>query len=121
LKSFDRTLLAESHESSTNAISPASIGRSHEGDLDPLHLRDQLREQMRALGYAQVRGAEDAQVESLDATDDDLPGAFSPRLRYRGSQDTVTVRIRWIANEKTQAEETLSGSAAGTSALASML
>jgi hypothetical protein len=72
---------------------------SDEDDLDPLHLRDQLREQMRALSYAQVRGAEDPQVEYLDATDDDLPGAFSPRLRYRVSGDTVTVRIRLIANE----------------------
>ena len=94
---------------------------SDEDDLDPLHLRDQLREQMRAMNYAQVRGAEDAQVEYLDSTDDDLPGALSPRLRYRVSGDFVTVRIRLIANEKTQAEETVSGSASDTNALASML
>jgi WD40 repeat protein len=97
-----------------------------ENQDDPLHLRNALREQMRALNYAQsgdaqTRGATGSPFEYLDTTDDDLPGALSPRLRYQVSGDKITVRIRLISDEKTVAEGTVNGSTADTQSLARML
>ena len=57
----------------------------------------------------------------LDAADDDLPGAPSPNLRYEILGDRISVRIRLILNEKSVAEQTASGSASSTNALAAML
>ena len=87
--------------------------------LDPLHLRTLLREQMRGLKYADARG--EAPVMYLDAADDDLPGALLPNVRYEISGDSISIRIRMILNEKSVAEQTVSGSASNTNALAAML
>jgi WD40 repeat protein len=76
--------------------------------LDPLHLRRLLREQLRALVYAQSRGRQDVSVMYLDSTDDDLPGALRPSVRYQVSAEKVSVRIRLIADEKSVTEETMS-------------
>jgi WD40 repeat protein len=75
--------------------------------LDPLHLRGLLREQLRALVYAQSRSRQDAPVMYLDSTDDDLPGALRPSVRYQISAEKVSVRIRLIADERSVTEETM--------------
>jgi hypothetical protein len=58
-----------------------------------------VREQMRALSYAQARGDASATGEAtvmyLDATDDDLPGAVAPKLKYVQTGDVVSVRSSW--------------------------
>jgi WD40 repeat protein len=74
--------------------------------LDPLHLRSALREQLRALAYDQSRGGQDAAVLYLDSADDDLPGALRPSVRYQISDQSVSVRIRLIVDEKSVAEAT---------------
>lgn len=60
-------------------------------------------------------------MEYLDAMDDALAGALLPRLLYQVSGDKISVRIRLISDEKTVVEETVSGRAADTNALAAML
>src|ERR1035441_6705567 len=77
---------------------------------DPLQLRSLVREKLRALSYAQTRGNEavEAAVVYLDATDDDLPGALQPKLRYQVSGDKVSVRIRLTSGKDTVADETVS-------------
>ena len=82
-------------------------------------MRTLLREQMRGLKYADARG--EAPVMYLDAADDDLPGALLPNVRYEISGDSISIRIRMILNEKSVAEQTVSGSASNTNALAAML
>ena len=54
----------------------------------------------------------------LDATDDDLPGAIVPKLRYTISQDVLTVRIRLIMDDRITADDTLSANTGDISALA---
>ena len=90
---------------------------------DPLSLRSLVREQLRALNYAQARGDETgaAEVMYLDATDDDLPGALQSKLQYQVSGDKVSVRIRLTSGKDTVAEETLSGRASDAPGLARML
>ena len=94
-----------------------------ENQDDPLQLRSLVREQLRALNYAQARGDETdgAEVMYLDATDDDLPGALQPKLRYEVSADKISVRIRLTSGKDTVADETVSASAGDTQALAKML
>ena len=92
-----------------------------ENQVDPLHLNSLLREQLRALNYSHTRGSTDKTVEYLDATEDDLPGAFSPRLRYQISGDKVAVLIRLVSDEKPVAEEMVTGSSADLQSLAEML
>jgi len=93
-----------------------------ENQDDPLNLRSLLREQLRALNYAQARGDRDgAEVMYLDATDDDLPGALQPKLRYEVSASKVSVRIRLTSGKDTVADETVSASAGDTQALAKLL
>jgi hypothetical protein len=36
----------------------------------------------------------------LDATDDDLPGALAPKLRYVQTGDMVKVRVKLVADWK---------------------
>jgi hypothetical protein len=93
-----------------------------ENQDDPLNLRSLVREQLRALNYAQARGDRDgAEVMYLDATDDDLPGALQPKLRYQVLGDKVSVRIRLTTGKDTIADQTVSASAGDTQALAKSL
>ena len=57
----------------------------------------------------------------LDATDDDLPGALAPKLRYVQSGDQVSVRVKLVAKEKTIPEQTITGSTRDKQALARKL
>ena len=94
----------------------------NEDQEDPLNLQTLVREQMRALNYAGVRGdgssTGEAAVMYLDATDDDLPGALAPKLRYAQTGDAVRVRVKLVAKGKSAPEQTVTGSASGKHALA---
>ena len=91
----------------------------NEDQEDPLDLRTLVREQLRALNYAQARG--DAAVIYLDATDDELAGALAPKLRYVQSGDQVSVRVKLVAKEKTIPDQTITGSTSDKQALARKL
>jgi WD40 repeat protein len=90
---------------------------------DPLQLRPLVREQLRALSYAQARGDGTAQAEIiyLDAADDDLPGALQPKLRYEFLSGKISVRIRLTSGNTTIADQAVSASGNDTRALAKML
>lgn len=90
-----------------------------ENQDDPLQLRPLLREQLRALNSSGERG--EPKVMYIDATDDDLPGAISPKVRYSVEGKSVGARIRLITDGKTTAEREVSGSVSDLQALASML
>ena len=90
---------------------------------DPLQLRSLVREQLRALSYAQARGDGTAQagIIYLDAADDDLPGALQPKLRYEVLAGQVSVRIRLTSGNNTLADQAVSASSNDTQGLAKML
>jgi WD40 repeat protein len=92
---------------------------------DPLNLRDPLRADLRALNDVQALSngskAPAAPLMYLDATDDDLPGALSPKLLYTVTGNTVSVRVRLVEDKKTVAEQTITGTAADPQALAKQL
>ena len=90
---------------------------------DPLQLRPLVREQLRALSYAQARGDGTAQagIIYLDGADDDLPGAFQPKLRYEVLAGKVSVRIRLTSGNNTLADQAVSASSNDTQGLAKML
>jgi hypothetical protein len=97
----------------------------NEDQEDPLDLRTLVREQMRAVNYAQARGDDSASggaaVMYLDDTDDDLSGALAPKLRYVQSGDRVSVRVKLVSKERTIPEQTVIGSANDKHALAKKL
>lgn len=97
----------------------------NEDQEDPLDLRALVREQLRALNYAQARGDDSTSGEGnvmyLDATDEDLPGALAPKLKYVQKGDTINVRVKLVAQGRTTPEQTVTGSASDKQALAKKL
>jgi hypothetical protein len=97
----------------------------NEDQEDPLDLRALVREQLRALNYAQARGDDSTSGEGnvmyLDATDEDLPGALAPKLKYVQKGDTISVRVKLVARGRTTPEQTVTGSASDKQALAKKL
>ena len=70
---------------------------------------------------AQVRGNDAGSVNYLDATDDDLPGALSPRLQYKVTGNAVSVHIVLAEGDDTVAEDTVTAGTGDTPALAKTL
>jgi WD40 repeat protein/uncharacterized caspase-like protein len=97
----------------------------NEDQGDPLDLQSLVREQMRAINYAQARGdgspSGEATVMYLDDTNDGLPDALAPKLRYVQNGDRVGVRVKLVSQEKTIPEQTVTGSASDKQALAKKL
>jgi WD40 repeat protein len=88
---------------------------------DGLGLRDPLREQLRAVNDTRGPGNGAGNVDYLDATDDDLPGALSPRLQYKVTGNSVSVHIILAEGDDTLADDTVTADTGNVPALAKML
>ena len=74
---------------------------------DGLNLRDPLRGELRSVNDVSARGTGAGTINYLDATDDDLPGALSPRLQYKVTGNTVTVHLLLTSGDTTVAESNM--------------